>query len=176
MKKTIFKGFHRPIQLPAFLSPCGFITTVKEHQIIRKVRFTDSCAYDLKNDKQGDWNKLFGICAGLLGIHRNSVRFGWRYSVEKQCIELCRIFYRNGKPSREYIPEHDIPLNKTVTLELCFSYDVNNRLWAEFLVDGASVSLEFIEDVYSAMYWGCGLYFGGKSKAPHKMTVEIVKL
>ena len=77
-KKTILKGFHRPIALPAFLNDMGMMPVASTKTLTRRVKFHPNCAYDLKNNKQGDWNKLFGVCLGWDGIHKESIRFGWR--------------------------------------------------------------------------------------------------
>lgn len=176
MKKNIFKGFHRPIGLPAFLSPMGCLVAYKSFSVERLVRFHDNCAYDLHSDKQYDWNKLFGFCLDIIGIHKNSIRFGWRYSLSKNRIELCTIIYDNGTPKRVYIPNHDVPLNCEVDLRIEFDLDSGNRLWIKFLINNKSVYDYCLENVPCLCYFGCGLYFGGKSRAPHKISVDIRKM
>lgn len=113
MKKTILKNTHYAIGLSAF-SAMGLMMTDTSYTISRRVKFNSNCAYDLGNEDQKDWNKVFGICFGVRGIHKNSLRFGWRWNTMKQKIELCTIVYRedSAKPSREEIKDFELDLNQ----------------------------------------------------------------
>jgi len=173
-KKTIFKGFHRPIGLPAFLAPMGFLRKKLNYTFKRKVTFFENCAYDLKNGKQGDWNKIYGACFGLFGIHKTSVRFGWRYSIPKNCIELCTIAYINGKPFRDYLPLCDLELGESKELRINVYIDDYKFLHVQFYV-GKQLVKVLCWQIKPRFYFGCGFYFGGESKAPHKITARIDK-
>ena len=170
MKKTIFKGFHRPIGIPAFLCPIGHLRKGASLDLHRKVIFQDNCAYDLHNVDQYDWNKIYGVCFGILGIHKNSVRFGWRYNTNTQLIEICVIVYRpNRDPQRYQVAE--IPFNKEVLLEINMQR-MDNDIDVFFRVEGMHVGgVTLAPD--SFFYYGCGFYFGGNCRAPHKMSIKI---
>ena len=56
-------------------------------RIMKVVTFYPSTKYDLRSNDQLDWNKLFGI-AFFPGKHKTSYRFGWRYNIETQMMEL----------------------------------------------------------------------------------------
>ncbi len=172
MKKIIFKKLHRPVQLPAFLFPMGCLMTGAHYTIHRRVKFHSNCAYDLKNDKQKDWNKLFGVSFGLLGIHKNSARFGWRYNKDTQLIELCTIVYKDGFPERRHIEGEDLPLDQWVDMWIYYAMQPDGNIYIDFRVNGRTVNPEFV-NTGAMMYFGCDLYFGGTSRAPHRMTVSV---
>lgn len=169
----IFKGMHRPLfKLPAFISPFGITMSYISHSVVRKVKFYENCAYNI-GEKQSDWNKVFGFCLGISGIHENSVRFGWRYNIQKNCIELGRLIYNNCTPEREYLEGCDVQFGEEVKLELQFEWQ-GDFLDIKFLVnDNVVYCTHIIECVSSLFYFGCSLYFGGKTKAPHKMKVRM---
>lgn len=177
MKKTIFKGFHRPIQLPAFLSPMGFLVTDKYYTFSRKIKFHENCAYNLKTDKQYDWNKLFGVCLGIRGIHKNSIRFGWRYNIFKNSIELCTIVYKDGeKPQRTLIQDADLLLGGEATFTIKMHINPYGVLEYAFHLNNMLVSNGNLGVMGCLMYFGCGFYFGGESKAPHKISATYKKV
>ena len=177
MKQTILKGFHRPMQLiPACFKPFGFFITDKTYSLKRRVKFHDNCAYDLKDNDQDDWNKLFGVAFGVKGIHQNSIRFGWRWNIQKQRIELCTLEYRNGIVTRERMFGGDMPLGDTVNLEIKFKMNGYGNILYEFVVNDKTYSESYVDNCDAVSFWGCGFFFGGNRRAPHKMTVEITKL
>lgn len=64
--------------------------------IQRKVMFLPSCKYELHGEDAEDINKLFGV--GYLPTHHeNSVRFGWRYNVDTNFIEVFSYCYVDGE-------------------------------------------------------------------------------
>ena len=173
-KNIILKGFHRPLQLiPSCFKPFGFIITDKVYSIHRRVKFASSCAYNLQNEDQDDWNKLFGVCFGISGIHKNSLRFGWRRSIKKQKIELCVIEYNNGKVLRAWIYGMDTDLDTEIDLEVRFRMTSYGVVEYNFLCNGEVCRSWHLDSVSSLMYFGCGVYFGGNRKAPHKMIINV---
>lgn len=173
MKKTILKHFHRPLGLPAFIAPSGLLLTGSKHSITRRVKFRPNCNYNLGDSDQFDWNKLFGVCFGIRGIHRNSLRFGWRYNTDKGCIELCTIVYREDDvPQRVY--REDVALNQWCNFDL--SYRVEPYyIGYDFRINGRTVHSGIMPTPGALCYFGCGLYFGGHLRAPKTMTVDICK-
>lgn len=171
MIKTIFKYFHRPIfQLPAFLCPIGSLKNNEALNLSKSVKFKPNCAYNLNNAKQRDWNKLFGVCFGIVGIHKTSVRFGWRYREDLDLIELCVIIYReNQKPIRETVAYLNIDFEYNLEISILRKDNSYKVYFKTFGVDVYNIIL----DCNSSHYYGCGFYFGGKSRAPHKMFIDI---
>lgn len=159
-KQIILRGFHRPLQLiPACFKnmKSGLIFS-----LTKEIEFTDSCRYNLHSDDQHDWNKLFGVCAGIFGIHTNSGRFAWRYS--NGMIEIAIYTYINGE--RDASPVKTIPINKRFKFDIrrhfnYLSYYINDKLVGESWIGAGNNTL-----------WGCGLYFGGNRRAPQTIIVE----
>lgn len=174
MKKTILKNLHRPIGIPAFFCPIGLMMTDMSYTVSRRVKFNPNCAYDLGNEDQKDWNKVFGVCFGARGIHKNSLRFGWRWNTQKQKIELCTIVYRedHDKPSREEIKDFELDLNQWVDLDLNFTVDIACTFY-NFTVNGRTVLYGAMPTPNVVMFYGCGFYFGGNCRSPHKMSANI---
>ena len=172
MKRTILKHLHRPLQLiPAALRPCGLLITGTTHVVSRRIKFNTNCAYDLQSEDQYDWNKLFGVCFGLTGIHKNSLRFGWRYNKDTHNIELCTIVYReDSSVERKHI--EDIALNQWGEFELTFRVEPYYVMY-NFVINGRTVLFGAMPTPPAMTFWGCGLYFGGNRRAPHRITVNI---
>lgn len=158
-KQIILKGFHRPLQLiPACFKniKSGLIFS-----LTKEIEFTDSCRYNLHSNDQYDWNKLFGVCAGIFGIHTNSGRFAWRYN--NGMIEIAIYTYINGERDASRIKA--VPINKRIKFSIhrhfsYLSYYINDQLVGESWI-GSDNTL-----------WGCGLYFGGNRRAPQTIIVK----
>lgn len=159
---TIHKGFHRPFQI---IPACFQFFTLKERFSIRKkVLFTDSCRYNLDNGDQSDWNKLFGFCFGINGIHKNSARLVWRYSPEADKIEIASYYYIDGiRRSRRLTT---IKLNQCIDLNIL---KAGRSIF--FFADGFLVDDVII--ISNKPAFGCGLYFGGNRRAPHNITIKM---
>lgn len=167
MKKTICKGRHRPFGFPAFLCPMGILR--KEKSIKRTVTFNDNCIYVFDDDDQYDWNKLFGLCFGITGIHNNSARFGWRYNTKIGMFEIGTLVYKDGVPNREAVA--DIAPGEEIHLKIKF-VRMKDNIEVYFFVEDMYVG-ETCLNPSSFMYFGCGFYFGGNKVAPHKITANI---
>jgi len=68
------------------------LTTAKSFSV--EVVF-HKAAYNLNNENQLDWNKLFGL-SGNWHHHDDSIRLGWRYNNETNKIEFCVYSYKDG--------------------------------------------------------------------------------
>lgn len=132
-----------------------------------KVCFDESAKYNLKSNDQYDINKLFGISYGF--HHRNSARFGWRWDLDKEKIEILAYVYRNGKRVKEW--ESDIHI---AYIDCFVFYEMEiQKNEKEYIF---SLKKEFSEKSYkksikhkSKCFFGYELspYFGGNRKAPH---------
>jgi hypothetical protein len=71
-----------------------------KNEICKRVKFDKSAQYQLNNVDQFDINKLFGISYGF--HHKNSARFGWRWSTRMEKIEILAYVYRDGKRVSEW--------------------------------------------------------------------------
>jgi hypothetical protein len=135
--------------------------------ISAQVCFDFNCKYDLKGDDQQDINKLFGV-GFFPHHHRNSARFGWRWSIVKQKIELFAYVYNRGVRQVEYLD--DVRLGDTVTLTITkwsnrFGFIVEHPIRFQ--------TMKFLNGNPSFIGYKLGPYFGGNRPAPHKMRLWI---
>jgi hypothetical protein len=141
--------------------------------VFKTAIFSPSCIYDLGNSNQADINKLYGFSVGLFsGNDYNSARFGWRWSIPKEKIELLAYVYVNG-----------VRINEWDADTLLASVDVNAETYTEIAVLGSQYSFKTISNgitvIKSLPRAGSGTgynqfpYFGGDEVAPHTMTIEL---
>ena len=163
-KQTIRKGFHRPFQL---IPPClRFFSIRRDFKISRTFVFTKSCRYMLDGGDQMDWNKLFGFCYGVNGIHANSVRFVWRYSPSRNMVEIATYCYKNRK--RIYKIVDSVCIGKPIYLSISRRVDIEDDI-IFFHCDLKVVDRIIMES--NKFVFGCGLYFGGNRTAPQDITI-----
>jgi hypothetical protein len=165
MIKTIYKGLR-----------FSFPSTIGLHKgrtfVSKVVEFNDSCRYDLGDNDQDDWNKLFGFSYGY--HHKNSLRVGWRYNKETSKIELGHYHYIHGE--RVYSKACDIDVNKEYIISLALLQDVEtyfNVNAIQILVDGVIAGDGYYTDLKPSWGYKLGLYFGGNRVAPNKIQVKI---
>lgn len=166
IKHKIFKCFHRPFPFKIL----GF-NRINTDMEIRSFTFTESCRYEFKNEDQLDWNKLFGWSFGLLGIHKNSVRFVWRYNLTTCKIDIGAYWYIDGY--RNYYTLYSLEIGKTYRFKLTLLRD---SVIFTVLYDYIPVSkyqLYLTDEVLDKQKYQCGIYFGGNRRAPHK--IEIIE-
>ena len=136
--------------------------------ISEKITFAHNCRYDLKSDDQADINKLFGI--GFLPWHRvNSIRFGWRYDLDNQKMEILAYYYINKKRSWATLAFLNIGEAYTYTIKSEVSHfslsikDSSENILVEHKVN------------FKPRLFGYSLkpYFGGNRTAPHDMSINF---
>lgn len=164
---TIKAGRHRPCTIiPACLHN---ISRVSANQTIAKtVTFTSSCRYRLDGADQHDWNKLFGFCYGIDGIHKNSARLVWRYNIAKDRIEIASYCYVEG--TRCVTRLASLRLNIPIKMEI-----VRHGSMVSFYIDDEFYDLEERFPKNRLLTFGCGLYFGGNRTAPQDITIKMRK-
>jgi hypothetical protein len=129
------------------------------------VTFQSSCRYDLGNSNQYNWNKLMGFFDSPAGEVR-SARWGWRWSLEKDCIEIAPFIHHAGTfvlpPVSQWIP---IPLNTPIRVKV--KLDRSNDQYIFTCINGGDVTTFTVSvtgplaNTYSgACRWDL-LYFGG---------------
>ena len=169
---TIHKGCH----YSNFIPRIQLISQVNYMSQGGYIIFDESCKYEI--DEASCVNKLFGFCFGF-GVHKNSIRFGWTYNAPTNQIYIWKYFYINKKLNKEKI----------------FSCELNQPHFYEILVDKANNSKDtyFItlkiddQKVYpfnnlsdtiqsnKCFITTLGPYFGGNTRAPHKMKINYYK-
>ena len=166
-KRTIFKGFHRalPYKFPR-------LKRWKNDRITWSGTFSfdpETCAYDLGNEDQSDWNKLGGLCFGILGIHKDCFRFVWRYNLKIKKMEIAAGMYCNETRTFNRITAINLGDELTCTLEVTRN---NKNLTINFLCsNGKSYTSTYTIKRNPKLIFSVGLYFGGNQKAPQKMII-----
>lgn len=161
---TIKKGTHSSFRLPKII-PGTY------HMYVYTITFTESCVYDLGNEDQLDVNKLFGI-GYFPSHHKNSVRFGWRYDLESQKIEILSYYYKNGKRFFDTICFVNIGESYTYVLAINHDYHELSVHGSSTLNDRHYYKTKVDVDPQSVGYL-LRPYFGGNQKAPHDINIKI---
>jgi hypothetical protein len=163
-KHNIHKWCHRPLfSIPG-------LKKVKNNNIRKCFRFTDSCRYILDKGDQFDWNKLVGFILGIFGIHKNSFRFVWRYNPDIDKIEIAAYWYIDGVRNWKHICNLNFNENYIFDIKImegCVVFKV--------LEDGyirIAYHEEPMWDMTEDNKYMCGIYFGGNRRAPHKITIS----
>ena len=168
MIRIIRKNCRRPI----LHSPIGLphlVIRSKKNTMSRTYMFTGSCLYDLKDEDQGDVNKLFGYSLGL--HHNNSFRFGWRANIKNATIEI--VAYEYHDKVRSVTPISEVKLNEWYTYDI----DYERFGWIQYSVyDKDGIRIKFFGHPHHMKHkynigYTLGLYFGGNEKAPQDITL-----
>lgn len=153
---TIHKGRHyaRPVGLKLYTPSTVLLT--------QTVTFNSSCRYDLHFRYQLDINKLFGV--GYFPTHHvNSVRFGWRYDLDKDMIEILAYCYINKERFWESMGWVEIGQPYIYEIERYADYHVLRLRDVRVQVPVPTQLLGY----------HLKPYFGGNCVAPHTMTIEM---
>lgn len=136
------------------------------------VVFDRGCAYDLKNaEQQESTNKLFGFS---FGFHKkNSVRFGWRYDVEKKKILILPFIHYKWKMIIGPIL-FEINVNDLIDLSI---EKLNDKIVFIAEYEGIKHYFNFtVNNINSFFGYRLFPYFGGRSVAPHTMKIFLKTL
>ena len=168
----IRQGRHYPCSLiPSFLRYFGISRKNKENTLTHSVVFNEDCRYLIEGEDQWDWSKLFGFCFGITGIHKNSVRFGWRYNPKTEKIEISRITYYGDTT------QHKMDYLTSVDTNAKHEYTITHEINGNEMKITMSVDDEEWETTIQAppcrLRFGCWFYFGGNQKAPQDVSIDI---
>lgn len=137
------------------------------------VKFTESCRYDLQGDDHLDTNKLIGI-GYLPGHHKDSARFGWRYDISTEQVEILAYCYVNGRREIQHIchcmvgQRYDLHLK---ILSTCYYLAVH------YTADVRSIGHAWVNHTHEKKFmYRLGTWFGGQSRAQHDTDIELKKL
>ena len=167
MKLTIKQGNHYDDNI--FSSwPHLFKTAFR-----KTVKFDKSCEYDLPAYNSEDVNKLFGGYFGFLAEHKNSARFGWRWSKSDKKIELLAYVYNNG--TRNWDEQMRFPVVAQIDLDQeveCEIWIESGRYFFSVKLEGAIIGFKSVFHD-KIPFWGLtqSFYFGGTATAPHDMYI-----
>lgn len=136
------------------------------------VKFDGSCRYNLGNEDQLDINKLVGI-GYLWHHHEDSARFGWRYDIAKDMIEISAYCYLSGRRIIKSVCYCEIGQ--------LYNIDLYVSKWAYYFnvmePDAGTIGeTEIVHAHNKRLKYRLGPYFGGNQPAPHEMKIEIKKV
>lgn len=143
------------------------IRTLKSSHLTFTARFDQTARYDLGNNNQYDINKLMGFsdCNSL--HHENSIRFGWRYSIEKDNIEIFAYAYSNSVVNYHYMG--DVAIDQTALYQV----QITEQTFLLQLNGDVSFELERTANCDKGLYYMLFPYFGGNEVAPHDISIFI---
>jgi hypothetical protein len=155
-----------------------------------QLAFDPSAAYVLTQptdpDDQLDWNKLPGLSdCGTIDLALDGAMFGWRWRVDLAPPVLELTAYANATSVHQWPAE---PLFTLSAEELAADAPLRYRVWPDgdvfrFAVTGAVGARPI--DVTTTLpracpatpaldfKWAAGLYFGGTSVAPSRITARV---
>lgn len=171
-RRLIRKGNHYLFPFFAIGKPI-WVAKNETTEIEDEFMFTDSCLFDLKDEDQGDVNKLLGFSIGW--HHKTSFRFGWRPILAEKTVEIVAYEYHDGvrqvtkplcriKPFKwiccklTYDPVNHLTLYKITHLQDNFVYVDNKAFVADLKKD-------------HGLGYTLGIYFGGNEKAPQDILI-----
>lgn len=155
--------------------------------------FDPSAAYVLTNptdpEDQLDWNKLPGLSdCETIDLAVDGAMFGWRWRVDLDPPRLEVTAYANATGVHQWPAD---PLFTLAAAELAADAPLAYRVWPDgdvyrFAVTGA-IGARTIDATASlpracpatpavSFKWAAGLYFGGTSVAPSRITGRITEL
>jgi hypothetical protein len=163
MKKlTIFKGFHFSNFFPRIYKfNEQFDKTVN-------ISFDKSCIYNIK--EKSCVNKLWGFSSGLFGVHKNSYRFGWTYDNDTNQIVIWTYLYINGRLYKKELTTCDFDTEYEFNIKITRS---NNSTKVVFKFNYLYEKEFDIPIELNKCLLELGYYFGGKTRAPHKMSIFL---
>ena len=141
--------------------------TLKNDYMSFTARFDETARYDLQNNDQDDINKLMGFADANSLHHDNSIRFGWRYSIPKDAIEIFGYAYQDGVLNFEYIT--DIAIHETAE----FKIQLTEQSYVLQVKGETTLEMERMVRNTVGVYYLLFPYFGGNEPAPHDVNIFI---
>ena len=140
-----------------------------------KIRFDESCLYDLHNVDNYDINKLFGFSTSWNHM-RQSGRIGWR-CLDGKTIQICTYTHNNGM---RQIDDSDV-LGNVLPGELFYCDIVAKKNKFVYTFRKATEKEETIRtDTKNRnelfIHYLLHVYFGGNEGAPHEMKIFMEKI
>lgn len=136
------------------------------------ISFQSSCEYDLGDNDQYDWNKLIGFGDG--GFGTTSARWGWRWNLEDEMIEIAPYVHHGNQtllpPNTQWI---QVDLNTSFHVKI--EVDKANQRYI-FTYNGSTIHYVNVSSSLASAYSGQAtadlFYFGGNELAPHEMKID----
>jgi hypothetical protein len=167
----------------------GFLeVTGRDYQLA----FDASAAYvitaPVEPTDQLDWNKLPGLSdCGVVDLSLDGAMFGWRWRTDLEPMRLEITAYANAAGTHQWLDE---PLVTLTAADLAAETPLRYRLWpagdafhftitgtvADLPIDAAATLPRSCPAVPATIAkWAAGLYFGGTSTAPSRITATVTE-
>ncbi|BDD12160.1 hypothetical protein FUAX_45920 (plasmid) [Fulvitalea axinellae] len=144
------------------------VEQVSANTLAYKVRFDSTVVYDLGNVNQDDINKLFGFSGSFRHHQQESARFGWRWNLQKEQVEIFAYMYINGNRISYLMGEADVNEVNEYRIHLTKNgYHLKFKGNHKFYKAPAGV-VQFRYKLFP--------YFGGDQPAPHDMTIHMKRI
>jgi len=172
-------------------SPLSLFTTVAGRDY--RFRFNPSASYVITRptepSDQLDWNKLPGISdCGTLDLSKNGAMFGWRWRIDltPPVLEVTAYANNDGKHLWPTAPlfsldaadlASDEPLSYRVWLDGSrYQFAVTGTVRGRAISATTTLPRSCAGTSATALKWASGLYFGGTSTAPSKITGHVSEI
>ena len=161
MEYTIYKNWH--YSLPPYpLMVCG-------NELNKKVIISKEVWFEKTNVDDEDINKLFGVAFGILGVHKNSFRIGWKPNKMKGNIDLYAYYYNNeGKHTSEFLTT----IFTSYHYKMSIRWDSNNMFSVD--IDGENYFYKKLEIEQSWFKSFLRPYHGGDNKAKNRYEIALI--
>jgi hypothetical protein len=165
----ILKNWHYAINQLPFLP-----VYVKKHKTVTRIyQFTDSCRYSI--DEPSCVNKLFGWSIGM--HHTNSVRVGWSYDNQTEMIQLWSYYYIGGKLEKKKLCQVNIDEDVKISIASSVVYlHGKNTICYDIFINDRVLDMKITDEKIKSFGYTLETYFGGESKAPHKILIKFKKM
>lgn len=172
-------------------NPLAWFTSVAGRDY--SFRFNSSAAYVLTHpmqpEDQLDWNKLPGFSdCGTVDLAVNGAMFGWRWRLDTtpKVLEITAYANNNSKHLWLSMPlftldaadlSADAPLRYRVFIDGAqYRFAVTGSVRGRAINVSATLPRACATTSATALKWAAGLYFGGTSTAPSKITGYITEV
>ena len=150
----------------------NFSFFISKKEISYKIKFTESCIYDLNKIGLYGVNKVFGLTWGIMGVHNNSARFGWK-PLDKSRIMIYAYVYFGG--IKKEIEICTVNINEYYTLSISekkekIVFNVKNQ------IKNSGSTLELKCPKLPKLGYTNFLYFGGSKKNQQDIIIEMEKV
>lgn len=150
--------------------PGDKLRTLKRDRLEFRARFDETARYNAGIRNQADINKLMGFSEANSHHRKNSIRFGWRYDLLTDSIEVFAYAYEESK--RWYQRITKVAINQSVK----YCIQITDQAFY-LIVDDAQV-VEFQRTVKNkkGIYYLLFPFFGGNEVAPHDINVYVEEM
>jgi hypothetical protein len=149
----------------------GWGAKISPNAMFSKAKFNASAMYNLGNSNQNDWNKIFGLNSGLAPNYIEC-RWGWRWSVTNNCLEIYPYVRHNGAIIFDNsLVISNVPLNTWLDLSIVIKRSENKYVFTYGNITKV-INVPSLAGQYTGLCTHSSLYFGGNAVAPNPITVQ----